>query len=198
MLCQTAVGPHRARSQKQKNRRPTSELKGRGENLFLLACSLFYKGCGGEGEIRTLGTCYSTHAFQACTFSHSVTSPHFKPLYQHPAFQTSFPTGSCCPLRLGYCFKSERRFTPSPTHCQGVFSHFSGAPQKRRPAPPAPARKASSQHTGFIQKSPRLPEDNPSFKKPSTHTEGVGSGLLKPDWCPCKDGGHTKKTPPAA
>src|SRR5690606_1862605 len=30
---------------------------------------------GGEGGIRTLGTVSGTHAFQACTFGHSVTSP---------------------------------------------------------------------------------------------------------------------------
>ncbi len=36
---------------------------------------IFY---GGEREIRTLGTCDSTHAFQACTFSRSVISPHKK------------------------------------------------------------------------------------------------------------------------
>ena len=30
---------------------------------------------GGERGIRTLGTITRTHAFQACTFNHSVTSP---------------------------------------------------------------------------------------------------------------------------
>ncbi len=32
--------------------------------------------CGGEGGIRTPGTVSRTHAFQACSFSHSDTSPH--------------------------------------------------------------------------------------------------------------------------
>ncbi len=31
---------------------------------------------GGEGEIRTLGTDKRTHAFQACSLSHSDTSPY--------------------------------------------------------------------------------------------------------------------------
>ena len=31
--------------------------------------------CGGEGGIRTLGTRKRTHAFQACSLSHSDTSP---------------------------------------------------------------------------------------------------------------------------
>ncbi len=31
---------------------------------------------GGEGGIRTRGTVARTHAFQACSFSHSDTSPH--------------------------------------------------------------------------------------------------------------------------
>ena len=31
--------------------------------------------CGGEGGIRTLGTVSHTHAFQACSLSHSDTSP---------------------------------------------------------------------------------------------------------------------------
>lgn len=31
---------------------------------------------GGEDEIRTHGTCYSTPAFQASAFNHSATSPH--------------------------------------------------------------------------------------------------------------------------
>lgn len=30
---------------------------------------------GGEGEIRTLVTCYGKHAFEACGFNHSPTSP---------------------------------------------------------------------------------------------------------------------------
>ena len=30
---------------------------------------------GGEGGIRTPGTFYRTHAFQACTINHSDTSP---------------------------------------------------------------------------------------------------------------------------
>ncbi len=30
---------------------------------------------GGEGGIRTLDTLSSTHAFQACAFNHSATSP---------------------------------------------------------------------------------------------------------------------------
>ena len=35
-----------------------------------------FKGkCGGEGGIRTLGTRKRTHAFQACSLSHSDTSP---------------------------------------------------------------------------------------------------------------------------
>ncbi len=33
---------------------------------------------GGEGGIRTHGRVPPTHAFQACTFSHSVTSPYFR------------------------------------------------------------------------------------------------------------------------
>jgi len=32
---------------------------------------------GGEGGIRTPVTCYRKHAFQACGFSHSPTSPYF-------------------------------------------------------------------------------------------------------------------------
>lgn len=96
-------------------------------------------------------------------------------------------------MRLGYCFKSERRFTPSPTHCQGVFSHFSGDPQKSCSKPPAPARKASPQHTGFIQKSLSTPEGGPFFKSPNNQTEDVDKGLLEPDTCPCPGDSHTKK-----
>ncbi len=36
---------------------------------------------GGEDEIRTHGTVARTHAFQACSFSHSDTSPYKKLLY---------------------------------------------------------------------------------------------------------------------
>lgn len=32
--------------------------------------------CGGEEGIRTLGTVTRTHAFQACAFNHSATSPY--------------------------------------------------------------------------------------------------------------------------
>lgn len=36
--------------------------------------------CGGEGEIRTLDTVSCIHTFQACSLSHSDTSPY---LFKH-------------------------------------------------------------------------------------------------------------------
>ena len=51
------------------------------------------KGNGGEGGIRTLGRVSPTHAFQACTFSHSVTSPIRCNLLKDPH-------GSARPIRL--------------------------------------------------------------------------------------------------
>ena len=39
---------------------------------------------GGEGGIRTLGTFDRTHAFQACSLSHSDTSPFDTLLWQVP------------------------------------------------------------------------------------------------------------------
>ena len=35
-------------------------------------------GTGGEGGVPTLGKVTPTHAFQACSFSHSDTSPGFR------------------------------------------------------------------------------------------------------------------------
>ena len=41
-----------------------------------LHASRFTSSCGGEGGIRTHGPIAGTHAFQACRFDHSRTSPH--------------------------------------------------------------------------------------------------------------------------
>lgn len=47
--------------------------------------------CGGEGEIRTPGTCYSTPDFESGTFDHSDTSPVVSRTWEHlkkiPLFQ---------------------------------------------------------------------------------------------------------------
>lgn len=37
--------------------------------------------CGGEGEIRTLDTVSCIHTFQACSLSHSDTSPYLDKLF---------------------------------------------------------------------------------------------------------------------
>ncbi|CAN0504423.1 unnamed protein product, partial [Discosporangium mesarthrocarpum] len=39
------------------------------------------KICGGEGGIRTHETVTRLHAFQACAFDHSATSPRRRGLY---------------------------------------------------------------------------------------------------------------------
>ncbi len=43
----------------------------------LNASSGFFVEYGGEGGIRTLDTLSRIHTFQACSFSHSDTSPYF-------------------------------------------------------------------------------------------------------------------------
>ena len=53
---------------------------------------------GGETGIRTLGTVARTHAFQACTFNHSVTSPSC-----HLSVALSTPSNE--PLRLALSLK---------------------------------------------------------------------------------------------
>ena len=40
-----------------------------------------YIECGGEGEIRTLDTVSCIHTFQACSLSHSDTSPYLDKLF---------------------------------------------------------------------------------------------------------------------
>ena len=46
--------------------------------------------CGGEGEIRTLGTRKRTHAFQACSLSHSDTSPKINPQLLRQVYSLQF------------------------------------------------------------------------------------------------------------
>ncbi len=68
-------------------RYPLRHTRFRGERLQPLAHLSFIIIYCGEGGIRTHGTVSRTHAFQACTFNHSVTSPVRKRnLNFYPAF----------------------------------------------------------------------------------------------------------------
>ncbi len=50
----------------------------------------------GEGGIRTHGECYPTHAFQACTFNHSVTSPGLEPSRPNGREKAEFGAEGLC------------------------------------------------------------------------------------------------------
>jgi hypothetical protein len=69
---------------------------------------------GGEGGIRTRGTVTRTHAFQACSFSHSDTSPRGPP---------PFPT-HCRPTRLAGHPTSASSHPPSRTSLSRRSCHF--------------------------------------------------------------------------
>ena len=84
-LCRTSRAPHRAalstgerpRDRSHRCSNPSASRTHKSKKDHACARSFFAFVNGGEGGIRTPVTCYRKHAFQACGFSHSPTSPYF-------------------------------------------------------------------------------------------------------------------------
>ena len=81
------------------------------EPIFVAGLFRAFKlgGNGGETGIRTLGTLSSTHAFQACAFSHSAISPSGKRRPMHACLNTPF---DCNVLRACSLFEHWPAYSP--------------------------------------------------------------------------------------
>jgi hypothetical protein len=103
---------------------------------------------GGETGIRTLGTLSSTHAFQACAFSHSAISPLGYRLIESTIRGRLFPFLEIPTMRYVHDTPSGTK----PPHCQAARAK-AFIQIRRRPDSPSPNHPAPHAHFSPCRRS---------------------------------------------